>query len=180
MNGGTAVAGRLAARGALWSAILVSACLMLFGCTASSVNSSNPLLSDYPDALVAKVYFIRPRTERYMGMADNRLTVELDRQPLLKLAKGEYALLHLQPGTAALGLRSMTTWGPGHKIKEMSTLKEFSFAPGQTYYISVQPVDGEFRGVQFHASRIDRDTAAELSRNLNPVGRARNAPIQPL
>ena len=126
----------------LWVVVLLGVVLSLSACAASSVNTANPLISDQPDLVVAKVYIIRPRTE-------------LDRRPLMQLAKGEYTLLRLHPGSAYLGLRSMTTWGPGHKIKEMSTVKEFTFEPGETYYISVRPIDGEFRGVKYEAELID-------------------------
>ena len=165
---------------ALWLAVWLGAVFGLSACAASSIDTANPLISDQPDLLVAKVYIIRPRTERYLGMADNRIAVELDRRPLMRLAKGEYTLLNLHPGSAWLGLRSMTTWGPGHKIKEMSTVKEFTFEPGETYYIAIRPVDGEFRGVKYQAELVDRDTALHLSRYLNAFGQARRDPIRAL
>ncbi len=40
----------------------------------------------------AAVYFIRPDTERYMGAADNRLAVELNKELLINLVKSEYIL----------------------------------------------------------------------------------------
>ena len=164
----------------LWMAAWLGAVLGLSACAASSIDNANPLISDRPDLLVAKVYIIRPRTERYLGMADNSIAVELDRRPLMELAKGEYTLLHLHPGSAWLGLRSMTTWGPGHKIKEMSTVKEFTFEPGETYYIAIRPIDGEFRGVKYEAKLVDLDTALHLSRYLNAFGQARRDPIRAL
>ena len=164
----------------LWMAAWLGAVLGLSACAASSIDNANPLISDRPDLLVAKVYIIRPRTERYLGMADNSIAVELDRRPLMRLAKGEYTLLRLHPGSAWLGLRSMTTWGPGHKIKEMSTVKEFTFEPGETYYIAIRPIDGEFRGVKYEAALVDRERAVQLSRYLNAFGQARGDPIRAL
>ena len=163
-----------------WLVAVLGAVLGLSGCAASSINTANPLISDQPDLLVAKVYIIRPRTERYLGMADNSIAVELDRRPLMQLAKGEYTLLHLHPGSAWLGLRSMTTWGPGHKIKEMSTTREFTFDPGETYYIAIHPIDGEFRGVKYEAELVDHDSAVRLTRYLNAFGKARREPIRAL
>ncbi|MGE0372044.1 MAG: hypothetical protein AB7Q01_09190 [Gammaproteobacteria bacterium] len=150
----------------------------LAGCAASRLESGHPLISGGPDEETAHVYFIRPRTERYLGVADNALTIEADRSPLLELAKGEYALVALKPGSVWLTVRSDTSWGPAHDIKEMSTTREFTFTAGQTYFVALTAVDGEFRGVTYHADAIDLDQARQLSANLRPAGAsARATPI---
>ena len=161
---------------------------LLPGCAGTRVDGSHPLISS--DEKSAKVYFIRPFTERYMGMADNTITVEADRAELLTLAKGEYTLVHLRPGTIFLLARSETTWGPtvthfnvntrAHKIKEMTHSQPFTFEAGETYFVVFSPVDGEFRGIYYQMATVDQARAKELSTHLRVVGAARSDPIAEL
>jgi hypothetical protein len=160
----------------------------LSGCAGTRVERSHPLLSS--DAESARVYFIRPFTERYMGFADNAIEVEADRIDLLRLAKGEYTLVRVRPGTVYLMARSLTAWGPNearlntntraHKIKEMTHSQPFTFDAGQTYFVVFTPVDGEFRGVYYDMKAVDLGRARELSAHLRVVGEARAAPIDEL
>jgi hypothetical protein len=151
------------------------------GCAASRIEESHPLVSSAADSEVARVYFIRPRTERSLGVADNAVSVEADRTHLLDLAKGEYALVTLKPGAVWITVRSDTSWGPGHDIKEMTTTEEFTFAAGQTYFLTFTAIDGEFRGITFDPENIDLDRARQLSANLRPAGEAARAvPISTL
>jgi hypothetical protein len=114
-------------------------------------------------------------------VADNAVSIEADRTHLLDLAKGEYALVTLKPGAVWITVRSDTSWGPGHDIKEMATTEEFTFAAGQTYFLTFTAIDGEFRGVTFDPENIDLDRARQLSANLRPAGEAARAvPISTL
>lgn len=154
---------------------------LLAGCAASRIESSHPLVSRAAAGEAAHVYFIRPRTERSLGVADNSLAVEADRTPLLDLAKAEYALVDLKPGSVWITVRSDTSWGPAHDIKEMTTAREFTFAAGRTYFLTFTAVDGEFRGVSFVPESIDLDRARQLAVSLRPAGAAaRGAPISSL
>lgn len=158
------------------------------GCAGTTVERSHPLISN--EAESARVYFIRPFTERYMGVADNTIHVEADRIQLLSLAKGEYTLVHVRPGTVYLMARSMTAWGPtetffnsntrAHKIKEMTHSQSFTFNPGETYFVVFTPVDGEFRGVYYDMSAVALERAKELTAHLHVAGDARAAPIDRL
>lgn len=151
------------------------------GCTASRLDARHPLISDASDGAAARIYFIRPRTERYLGVADNTFAVEVDRAHLLDLAKGEYALVYMTPGTVFITARSHTSWGPAHDIKEMTSTREFIFDAGQTYFVTFSAVDGEFRGVFFNPEGINLDQARQLASNLRPAGSsARNAPLDTL
>lgn len=158
----------------------VIACLLLLpalvaGCAVTRVDGGHPALTD--DAEAASVYFIRPWTERYMGFADNAIRVDVDREPLLVLGKGEYTLARLQPGRVFLGTRSDTTWGPDQAIRQMARERRLVLEPGETYFIVFRPFDGEFRGVHFEVDAVSRAEAAEVSRRLRAVGEARSAPI---
>lgn len=150
--------------------------LSLTGCW-TSVKGSHPLVQKNQSQAHAQVYFIRPRGERFMGMADNRLTISLDRQPLLHLVKAEYTLTRLYPGQTWVSIDNLSTFGPAHRIKELHRSYSFSFAAGKTYYISIDPVDGEFRGVHFTAKALTLAEAQKITPQLRAVGSARWNPI---
>jgi hypothetical protein len=148
---------------------------MLAGCAVTRVDGAHPRVSAAADA--ATVYIIRPWTERYMGFADNAIEVDADRSFLLRLGKGEYTLVRLQPGPVFLAARTDTSWGPSHLIKETTRERRFDLAPGGAYYIVLRPFDGEFRGVHFEMASVDRAEAEEISRHLRAAGEARSAPL---
>lgn len=152
----------------------------LAGCAATRVVSQHPLLQPDDKAPHARVYIMRPGTERTMGVADNVVDIELDQQHLMKLAKGQYVLVDLKPGQVTMTVSSMTSWGPYSRIKEMSRSRAFTFDEGGTYFIVISPVDGEFRGVYFLPRPVDFITARELSNHLKAVGKAGDEPISQL
>jgi len=170
---------------ALWLVVAFA----LTGCAGSPIQLSfgNSTMGTYVESdhsLIQKgsgnyaaVYFLRPQTERYMGATDNRLTIELDKEPLLKLVKSEYTLVHLKPGAMDVTIKSLTIAGPFREFKKMKRTKRFEFAAGSTYYISVEPVDGEFRGAYFLPHMIDRTAAKEKSRDMRASGLAKKSPL---
>ncbi|HHH36447.1 MAG TPA: hypothetical protein ENK48_06420 [Gammaproteobacteria bacterium] len=160
-------------------ALLAVLALALAACSSSRINHRHPLLQKSAQAAPppARVYFIRPRTERYMGPADNRLRVEADRFPLMKLAKGEYTLIPMVPGEVWITVTNLTAWGPRNLMKEMTRSTRFRFRSGETYYLVFEPVDGEFRGVYFRVRPVDAFEARELVPYARPVGLARRAPL---
>ena len=181
MRDASGIPGTAVIRSALTAAVMALFLAALAACTASHLDAGHPLATDGGDADVARVYFIRPRTERYLGVADNALRIEADRIPLLELAKGEYALVPMKPGSVWITVNSDTSWGPAHDIKEMSTSKEFSFIAGRIYFLTLTAVDGEFRGVTYQPESVDLERARELGATLQPSGAAaRGAPIDTL
>lgn len=143
------------------------------GLDMTRVASKHPLL-EQGAGQYATVYFIRPNTERAMGFPDNPLTIEMDQEKLLTLGKGEYTMLRLKPRvTTTMTLKSKTAVGPNWTIKEMSKDKVWSFAGGQTYFLVLKPVDGEFRGVHFIAESVDLFSAKEAAPKLHAVGVAK-------
>lgn len=147
------------------------------GCASTQVQSMHPLIQDDPAAPHARVYFLRPWTERTMGVADNSVDIELDQRPLITLVKGEYVVVDLKPGQATTTIKSMTSWGPWSKTKQMSKSKNFIFDEGETYFIVISPVDGEFRGVFFLPKAVDVLTAKKIAKDLRAVGEAKKEPI---
>jgi len=146
-------------------------CLLLGGCW-TKINDTHPLLQSEPAGPYARVYFLRPRGERFMGMADNRVTVLLDQQPLIELVKGEYTLTRIMPGQAWVSIENQTTYGPAHRVKTESRSRRFTFVAGQTYYIAIKPIDGEFRGVHFLPQALTLAEAQSFKPRMRAVGPA--------
>jgi hypothetical protein len=156
------------------------------GCTAWSwndtrVDMTNRLVSAPGEKQFCTVYFLRPLTERAMGFSDNVLTIDLNGSKLLTLEKGDYTLVYMRPRVrATMTVMNETEVGPFWKTKKMAKDYEFGFTAGETYFIVLKPVDGEFRGVYFTAKNVDLFTAKQLARNLRPAGEARRAPLDTL
>jgi len=153
--------------------------LSVTGCW-TTVKDNHPLVVKNAAGPHAKVYFIRPRTERFMGMADNRIKILLDNVPLMDLVKNEYTLVDIEPGFRLITAENQTTYGPAHKIKTEKRSSGFTFLAGNTYYVLINPIDGEFRGVIFIPNLIDLKNASRLARNLRAVGQARGNAIPDL
>jgi len=172
-------------------ALLLVGVFALTGCAGSPIQLSfgNSTMGTYIEtdhSLIqrgagnyAAVYFLRPQTERYMGATDNRLAIELDKEQLLKLVKSEYTLVHLKPGTMDVTIKSLTIAGPFRDFKKMKRTRRFEFEAGETYYISVEPVDGEFRGAYFLPHMVGLASAKEKSRYMRATGPAKKAPLHP-
>jgi len=153
------------------ASLLVAVSLLVSGCW-TTVRSDNPQIETNAAAPHARVYFIRPRTERFMGMADNRVNIALNEKPLLDLVKGEYTFIDLVPGKVDIAITNQTTYGPSHTIKSETRSRPFNFSAGQTYFIAVTPIDGEFRGVRFVPREIDLSEAKTLTDRARGVGNA--------
>ena len=146
----------------------------------TEVIGSNPFITGDRGA---SVYFIRPFTERAMGAADNIITVDINDTELLKIDKGEYTLVNLKPTeNAVITAYNLTAWGsPDRDLKTMSKSRQFTFIEGRTYFINLDMVDGEFRGVHYVPTSIDLETARKLTKRMRPVGNPAQAqPIESL
>lgn len=176
-------------RGRRIATLLMLLALGLVGCAGSPIQISTSsfgtqieedhTLVQQGSGNYATVYFIRPDTERYMGLADNRLVVEVERELLLSLVKSDYTVVRLKPGEVDVTIKSQTIAGPFREFKKMKKSKRFEFESGSTYFISIEPFDGEFRGVYFQPHLINREAAQEMTRFLRPVGRAEEEPLHP-
>jgi len=164
--------------------LMLCASLQLVGCASwngTHVNASNHLVSAPGEPLYATVYFLRPLTERPMGFPDNALSISLDGSQLLTLEKGDYTLIYMRPRVrTTMTVENLTAVGPFWATKKMDKDYQFGFSAGRTYFIVLDPVDGEFRGVYFTAREVDQFTAKQLAQNLRPAGEARKAPLDKL
>jgi len=147
----------------------------------STIVAHQPLLDENNSQPSATVYLIRPNTERWMGAADNVLTIEADKQMLAKLVKGEYLRTTLYARDVTLTIRSLTAWGPDYQFKMMEKSQRFHLEAGKTYFIVAHMVDGEFRGVYFKPQEVALSQARQLARRLRAVGSdAKAHPIESL
>ena len=155
----------------------------LNGCSllpATRVDATNPAVVEDTDQPHARVYFIRPRTERNMGEADNALKIDLGNRHLLTLVKGEYTLVNLMPGKVSITVNSLTAmYLKATVLRKMHRTEDFTFEAGKTYYIVMQMVNGEFRGIYDLPMEVKAMKARSIVKYLRPVGRAKDDPINP-
>ena len=141
----------------------------------------HPAVVSAADRPHAKVYFIRPLTERNMGVADNAITIELDRKPLLTLVKGQYTLVDLKPGHYKVTVDSLTAmFLEPTTLRRMKRSAYSSFYSGGTYYIVMQMVNGKFRGVVDIPMSVATMKASRIVRHLRPFGASARGPVDPV
>lgn len=145
--------------------------------TATRINRDNPDIQAEQGAPAATVYFLRPYTERAMGFPDNVLMVDSSDSRLLSIVKGEYTMAQLIPGTLTLTARNPSTQGPKQAIVEMTKSSTFDFEEDATYYVLLQPTDGEFRGVFFKPQLISSYDAKTIAQRLRAQGISRKQRI---
>lgn len=131
------------------------------------------LNKDHPLAQVegggARVYFLRPETERRMGFPDNPVRLTLNDEFLLSLGRGEYTVMSLVPREYTLAVSNETEAGPHWAVKTLTRNYNFEFQGGATYFVVLRAVDGEFRGVYFVAETVDVADAQRMAAQLRPV-----------
>lgn len=191
---------RVGTRGWGWG--VLSAVLALTGCsvTGTRVDTAHHLVSAAPETQFATVYFLRPPTERAMGFSDNALTVKVDGTKLLTIDKGEYTVVYMRPRVrTAVTLENLTEVGPTKNalamsdydaanwvqrgtwpVTEMSKSYDIALEAGKTYFLLLEPVDGEFRGVFFALRSVDAFTAQQVAHDMRAIGEAKRAPLPTL
>ena len=155
------------AKGGIWLIVALS----MPGCATTKIVANHPLVQN--GAGSATVYFLRPPIERRMGFPDNPLAIDLNQEKLMDLGLGEYAMAQVIARDMLVTLRNRTEAGPIWAIKDMERQYPFTFKPGETYYLVIRPVDGEFRGVHFRPEVVDYTTARQLAAKLHGIGPAR-------
>ncbi|MBI5450902.1 MAG: hypothetical protein HY940_06040 [Gammaproteobacteria bacterium] len=160
--------------------IVLSAVLLISACAGQAIGPVQLTPAKPDSGAYAKVYLMRPGTERMMGFADNPLDVDANDKPLVRLAKAEYTLVTLPPGRVQLTAHNQTSFGPSHKIKKISRTRTVTLVEGQTYYIILRPIDGEFRGAYFMPEQLEFAEARVVAASLRATGPARTAPIPSL
>lgn len=151
----------------------------LAGCAGTtSVQQSHPLIAPAGAADGAKVYFIRP-DPGFRGVMDRPLAISLEGAEILALAKGQYTLLLLKPGTSQMKLDFHTVVGPSNTMTPVSTTTPLTLSPGAAQYLVFDLVPrGLGAGSTFVPRQVPRDRALEVVRGLSPVGMAVREPLQ--
>lgn len=147
-----------------WYIGLALVLLLAAGCSMTKVSKSFPLF-EKPGA-GATVVWMRPETERPMGIADSPVSIELNGELLMKLGKGESKKVNIVPRDYTVTLRNQSEAGSYWWVKDMKRRSKWKFEPGQTYYLAVKAVDGEFRGVTFKIERMSEFDAKAMAANL--------------
>ena len=163
---------------ALKWALIAGAVTWLLGCAGTtSVQENHPLIASEDAVEKARVYLIRP-DPGFRGVADRPVTISLGGTEMLRLAKGQYTLLFLNPGYAEMKVDSLTVVAPSNTISSASTTTQLTFAPGATQYLAFQLVyRGPFEGSVFVPREVSRDRALRLAGELAPIGMAVREPI---
>ena len=138
--------------------------VVLAGCSMTKVNKAFPLF-EKPGA-GATIIWLRPDTERVMGIADNPVSIELNDELLMKLGKGEAKKVSVVPRDYTITLRNKSEAGTYWFVKDMRKRMKWKFDAGQTYYLAVKAVDGEFRGVTFNIERLSEYDGKAMAANL--------------
>ena len=144
----------------------------------TSVQQSHPLIAPAGAADGAKVYFIRP-DPGFRGVMDRPLAISLEGAEILALAKGQYTLLLLKPGTSQMKVDFHTVVGPSNTMTPVSITTPLTLSPGASQFLVFDLVSrGLGAGSTFVPRQVPRDRALEVVRGLSPVGMAVREPLQ--
>ena len=160
--------------------LLIAAIITLLLVTSCNgkTNIKNPYVQvAAEDAHIAKVYFIRPRPIKFKGVADDKLTVELNNELLLKISEGQYTMIKLKPAKASITTRSKTMFINKTQPIDVSRTREYRFIAGKTYFIHLKRIDEEFRGIYYDPAPVTYEQALKLSDRLHKFGAANQEPI---
>lgn len=151
----------------------------LSGCAGTtSVQENHPLIASSGAVDRAIVYFIRP-DPGFRGVMDRPLAISFGGSEILGLAKGQYTLLSLKPGTTEMKLNFHTVAGPSNTMTPVSTTTPLTFSSGATEYLVFELVPGApLAGSTFVARQVSRERAVEVVRGLSGVGMAVREPLQ--
>ncbi len=152
------------------SNVLILAIVLIFsqGCTSTKVNSDHFMLAKMEGG--AEVYFIRPATERPLGMGDNTLEVDIEDEPLLILGKKEFVGVRVKPGNMDVFVKINGRVGHESQIKQLTRKERFSFKDQQRHFIFLKKIDNEFRGLGYAPVEIGAAQAELMIKNMKPVG----------
>ena len=150
----------------------------LTACGTTTVIDSHSRLSHAGDINKAKVYFLRPDVG-YFGLEGNAVSISYDGQKLLTLAKGEYALVYLQPSSGNMTVESTAIRTEFGKtvVKTVKASEQFLFEAGKTYHIAVCKRLGLPENSLGFPVLIDGSYANQGSGALKPVGVAMREPL---
>ena len=157
--------------------IIVFINLFSTGCSNPVNYKNSHIQSEGEDAHIAKVYLLRPMPVKYKGIADNKIRVDFNKEKLLTINEGQYALVKLKPSKGKISTHSKTKFIGSTTPIDVSRDREYRFIAGKTYFIHLQRVDEEFRGIFYDPAPITFQQALKISDPLRAIGDARDEPI---
>ena len=151
---------------------------LLNGC-GTEIYKDNPALQVEADTLTANVYFIRPTPVKTKPFADNKIRISYNGSDLLEIREGTYTLLKIKPGKGEVTTHSKTLFTGKSQPIDVNRSRLYTFVAGRTYFIYLDRINEEFRGVYYDPKPVDLQTAKTLVEldNLGASGLARQEPI---
>ena len=141
-------------------------------CGTIEINIKHPAIQKVtPDSLTAEVYFIRPQPVKPKGIADKPLLVKYDKEPLLTIEEGSYALIKIMPGQGEISTHSETRFTNQDKLIKVSRKRLYTFIAGRTYFIHLKRIDEEFRGIYYDPEPLGLEQAKALVNQTNVTSR---------
>ena len=114
---------------------------------------------------------------KFKGVADSQITVDINGEPLLKIDEGAYTMLKIKPTKASVTTHSRTLFTTKFEPIKVSRTREYNFIAGKTYFINLERINEEFRGIYYDPAPVTLAVAQKLTSTLRAVGKARSEPI---
>jgi len=152
--------------------------LFLSGC-GTTIYKQHPSLQDITDDTgTANVYFIRLQPVKTKRLADKPITVDFKNKKLLKISEGNYTLLKIRPNEGNITTHSITKFTTHNNPISVSRTRLYTFLAGRTYFIYLNQLNEEFRGVYYDPAPVSLYEAKVLVKYIKPRGLARSARIE--
>jgi hypothetical protein len=167
----------------LCCALLLATALLAACVGTTAIQEDHPAIATASATDQTMVYFMRP-DPGFRGVMDRPLTISVNGQELLSLAKGQYALLPLKSGGVEMKLDSYTVAGRNNALTAVSNTAAVTLPAGSTLYLIFvlvprEPLDlWAGSGSVFAPRSVSREIALEIARGLSPVGMATEEPIK--
>lgn len=152
--------------------------LILTACATAKINQNSYLATEANDQHVAKIYFLRSKPVKYKGIADSKITVDINGAPLITIDEGAYTLVKIKPVKAKITTHSKTKFITQFQPIDVTRTREYNFIAGKTYFINLERVNEEFRGIFYDPAPVNLEQARKIAEPLRAVGEAKKAPIK--
>jgi len=159
------------ARSLFWLALASAAAATgIGGCAGTTdVQRNHPALAVAGASERAAVYFIRPEIG-FRGVQNFPVAISIGGLELMRLAKGQYTMLHLSPANWELTAVGYTVEGPNNAMSKASFSMPLALSAGETHYILFGSYRSGVREVPpFVMIEINRNEALIAAKDLAPV-----------
>lgn len=157
---------------------ITSVVIALSACSAAKTIDNSYVQETIDDEHIAKVYFIRTMPLKFKGLADSRITVDINGEALLQIDEGVYTMVKLKPAKATITTHSRTMFTNQTRPINVTRSREYRFIAGKTYFIELKRVNEEFRGIYYDPAPLSLEQAKELASKVKARGLAKEEPIE--